>query len=101
MAVVAVGEVGYEAAAYVVAGVGYAPYNLACACVAKFGVVFFLRLLMHHEHLQTGARWVEVAQMERVAVAGACAVEQRSVVVYAGRAVYNLVAAVAVDITHR
>ena len=93
-----VADVGDEAAADVVARVLHAPYHLAGAGVAELAVVGLFLLLVHHENLEALAGGIEIAEVEGVAVAEAGAVEQRTVVVDAGRAVDNLVAAVAVNV---
>ena len=93
-------KVSHEAAAYVVARLLEAPDDLACLGVAQLGVIFIVRvfLLVYHEHLQAGMLGVEIAQVQGVAVASACAVEQRAVVVYGSGAIDDLVKSVAVTV---
>ena len=94
---VAGNDVGSQSAAVIGSTRTTFPDNLAGGGIVDIpGVGAFL--LMHIEELESGTVWVEVGQMDGIAVTEADTIEHLAIVVEGGRTPDDLILAVAVDI---
>ena len=93
-------HIGSHTSAIVLAGTSTLEENLASTRIVKIPRIGTF-LLMHLEHLHTVAVRIHLTQMDGIAVTETCGIEQLAVIVEGCRAPDNLVAPIAIDITHR